>query len=551
MVSKLAATVLAALGLAVPAAHAPKSAQSESNQSKSNAAHSSQRQALPAIFVVGHGWGHGVGLAQYGAYGYALHGWSYDEIVGHYFPGTTLGDTQKKSVRVLLAPAARRVAVSSKSPFWLRDGAGKKRKLAAGSYAFGPGLKIKLKPMKPARKVRAPLLFSPGASPLAFGGRGYRGALRVKPAGRGLQVVNVVALDSYLRGVVPSEMPNRWPAEALAAQAVVARTYALAHLHGGDFDVYSDTRSQVYGGIAAEAASSDDAVAETAGQVVLYDGELADTFFFSSSGGRTANVQDVWGGDPVPYLVSVSDPYDTLSPYHNWGPLRFGATLLSRKLKVPGKIADFRANVAPSGRVRTLTLVGTRGQRTVTGAAVRSALGLRSTWFRLGLLSLTAQTKTVAYGAAGRLAGVARGTSGVTLEERPYGGSWRSAGRVTVANGAVTVTVHPRQTTDYRLQSGGFRSGVARVSVSPTVDLTAGTDFTSVRGQVHPVLAAAAVEIQRLDGSTWVTVASTTTDSNGAFAATLNLSPGSYRARVTAGHGWAVGVSETIVVVAP
>ena len=145
--------------------------------------------------------------------------------------------------------------------------------------------------------------------------------------------MNTVALDSYLRGVVPSEMPNRWPAEALAAQAIVARTYALAHLHSGDFDVYSDTRSQVYGGIAAEAASSDDAVAETAGQVVLYDGELADTFFFSSSGGRTANVQDVWGGAAVPYLVSVSDPYDTLSPYHNWGPLRFGSTQLARKLR--------------------------------------------------------------------------------------------------------------------------------------------------------------------------------------------------------------------------
>jgi SpoIID/LytB domain protein len=373
----------------------------------------------------------------------------------------------------------------------------------------------------------------------------------VKPAGRGLQVVNVVALDSYLRGVVPSEMPNRWPAEALAAQAVVARTYALAHLHGGDFDVYSDTRSQVYGGIAAEAASTDDAVAETAGQVVLYNDELADTFFFSSSGGRTANVQDVWGGDAVPYLVSVSDPYDTLSPYHNWGPFRFGSVALAKKLKVPGRVVDFRANVAPSGRVRTLTLIGTGGQRTVTGAAVRSALGLRSTWFRLGLLSLTAQTKTVAYGSTGRLAGVARGTSSVTLEERPYGGSWRSAGRLNVANGAVTVTVHPRLTTDYRLQSGGFRSGVVRVSVSPTVDLSAGTDFASVSGQVHPVLAGASVEIQRLDGSNWGTVATTSTDSNGAFSVALNLSPGSYRARATIGHGWAVGISQTLVVVAP
>src|SRR5436190_6012317 len=177
MVSKFAASVLAALGLAVPAAHAPKSAQSHSN-----AAHASRRQALPAIFVVGHGWGHGVGLAQYGAYGYALHGWSFDQIIGHYFPATTLGDTQKKSVRVLLAPAARRVVVSSRAPFWLRDGRGMKHKLLAGSYAFGPTLKIKLKPTKPARKLRPPLLFSPGAAPLALAGRGYRGALRVKPA---------------------------------------------------------------------------------------------------------------------------------------------------------------------------------------------------------------------------------------------------------------------------------------------------------------------------------------------------------------------------------
>ena len=307
----------------------------------------------------------------------------------------------------------------------------------------------------------------------------------------------------------------------------------------------------MYGGIAAAAARSDDAVAETAGQVVLYDGELADTFFFSSSGGRTANVQDVWGGAAVPYLVSVTDPYDTLSPYHNWGPFRFGSAQLAKKLKVPGKVVDFRANVSSSGRVRTLTLIGSRGQRTVTGAAVRSALGLRSTWFRLGLLSLTAQTKTVVYGATGRLAGVARGTSGVTLEERPFGGSWRSAGRVSVANGAVTVTVHPRQTTDYRLQSGGFRSGEVRVSVSPAVDLAAGADFASVSGQVHPVLGGATVEIQRLNGSNWVTVANTTTDSNGAFTAALNLSPGSYRARATAGHGWAVGVSQTLVVVAP
>src|SRR5205814_10237923 len=94
-----------------------------------------------------------------------------------------------------------------------------------------------------------------------------------------------VGPEPCLWGVVTSGMPDRWPAEALAAQAVVARTYALAHLHKGDFDVYPDTRSQVYGGIAGESSSSTEAVNESAGEVVLYKGDIADTYFFSSSGG--------------------------------------------------------------------------------------------------------------------------------------------------------------------------------------------------------------------------------------------------------------------------
>jgi stage II sporulation protein D len=220
-------------------------------------------------------------------------------------------------------------------------------------------------------------------------------------------------------------MPNRWPAEALAAQAVVARTYALANLQKGDFDLYADTRSQVYGGIAAEAPSATGAVNETAGRVVLYNGELAKTYFFSSSGGKTANVQDVWpNAQPVPYLVSVPDPYDTLSPYHDWGPLRFGAATLAKRLNVPGAIADFHASVSSSGRVRTVTFVGANGERTVTGAAVRTALGLRSTWFNLGLLSLANPGGTVVYGSSTTLTGVARGVSKITLESRAYGGTW-------------------------------------------------------------------------------------------------------------------------------
>jgi stage II sporulation protein D len=546
-ITRFAATILAALGLtgSAPAGHVY-------HVTKRPAAHRThQAQPLAAIFVAGHGWGHGIGLAQYGAYGYALHGWTYDKIVAHYYPGTTLGQSNLSRVRVLLAGHAPRAVISSQSTFVVRDAKGKKHKLAAGVQALGPGMKLRLAASKKLRALPGPLMFSAGSGGrLSFGGRAYRGALRVKRAGSGLQVVNVVGLESYLWGVVPSEMPQRWPAEALAAQAVVARTYALAHLHKGDFDLFSDTRSQVYGGIAAEAQSATDAVNETARQVVLYNDELADTYFFSSSGGKTANVQDVWpSSPPEPYLVSVPDPYDTLSPYHDWGPLRFSAKTIAKRLHVPGgRVSDFRANVTSSGRVRSVTFVGTNGERTATGADVRTALGLRSTWFHLGLLSLSNPNGNIAYGSAATLSGAARGVTRVTLESRTYSGTWKRGARLTVRNGAVAVTVRPGVTTDYRLESGGFRTSTLRVSVAPLVQLAAGADGVSVSGTVRPLLPGASVQVQRLGGGSWTTVTQTTVASDGSYAATLALSPGSYRARVTAGHGFAIGLSDTLVV---
>ena len=388
MVSTFAAVVLAALGLT-------------GTPSAGHAAPSS-----PAFFAAGHGWGHGVGLAQYGAYGYALHGWTYDQIVAHYYPGTSLGQAPLKRVRVLLTGGTKRVVISSTSPFTVRDASGKVRKLSAGRQALGPGLKLKLAAAPKLKALRGPLVFSPGADPLSLGRRSYRGTLRVSVSGS-LRVVNTVGLEPYLWGVVPSEMPDRWPAEALQAQAVVARSYALSHLQkGGDFDLYADTRSQVYGGIAAEADTASDAVTKTAGQVVLYQGQPADTFFSSSSGGRTANVQDVWPtSPPLPYLVSVPDPYDTLSPYHDWGPLRFTPGVLGRRLGARGRLIDVKADRAASGRVRTLTVIGTKGVRTITGSAARAALGMRSTWFTIGMLNLTPPAAPVVFGASARLAG--------------------------------------------------------------------------------------------------------------------------------------------------
>ena len=533
MVSTLAAALLAALGLSGPPAQPPAPPPSG-----------------PAFFVAGHGWGHGIGLAQYGAYGYALHGWTYDRIVAHYYPGTTLGQAPVKRVRVLLVPSAKRVVISSRSPFTVRDGAGKTHRLSAGKHQLGPGLRLKLPTSAGAKALPGPLVFSPGDASLALGGRGYRGTFRVM-GGKAVRVVNVVGLEPYLRGVVPSEMPDRWPAQALAAQAVVARTYALTHLQkGGDFDLYPDTRSQVYGGISAESDPAREAVDATPGEVVLYNGELAQTFFFSSSGGRTANVQDVWfGSKPTPYLVSVPDPYDTLSPYHDWGPLRFSAARLGRKLGARGTLLDVRSDAAASGRVRSLTLIGSKGERTVSGSKVRIALGLRSTWFTIGMLSLTPRSKPVPYGTQVRLGGVARGVPRVTLESRPYGGVWKQLAPLKSRGGRVAATLSPKVTTDYRISAGLIRSGVVRLSVAPSVRISAAANRASVSGLVKPRLPGASVQVQRQAGAAWTTVARTTVGSDGSFGASVNLAPGTYRARVVAGRGFAVGVSTILQVV--
>jgi stage II sporulation protein D len=531
MVSTFAAALLAALGVSGPSAtHAAP-------------------PAAGTFFVSGHGWGHGVGLAQYGAYGYALHGWAAGDIVAHYYPGTELGQAPLKRVRVLLVGGSKTVVVASRGPFSVRDAAGKTHKLPAGRQQLGPGLKLKL--AASSKALPGPLVFSPGASPLILGDRAFRGSLRVT-GGKAVRVVNSVGLEQYLWGVVPSEMPDTWPAEALKSQAIVARTYALTHLQngGGDFDVYPDTRSQVYGGIPAESAPARDAVSGTTGQVVLYKGDLAQTFFFSSSGGRTANVQDVWGSKPTPYLVSVPDPYDTLSPYHDWGPLKFGALQLGRRLGSRGTLLDVHTDVGADGRVRSLTLIGSKGIRTITGRSAQTSLGLRSTWFTIGTLGLTSPTRAVEYGTETRLVGLARGIPRVTLESRPYGGQWKTLAVLKSRGGQVVATLSPKVTTDYRISSGIARSSIVRLSVAPSVRLTASTDRTAVVGLVKPLLPGVPVQVQRQGkNGAWTSVATTTVTADGAFEASVDLTPGAYRARVVAGKGYAAGLSPVLTVV--
>jgi stage II sporulation protein D len=185
--------------------------------------------------------------------------------------------------------------------------------------------------------------------------------------------------------VIPLESPASWPIEALKAQAVAARTYALTTSKAGaGFEHYPDTRSQVYGGAGAEQASTNLAADQTAGQLVTYDGTPVPTYFFSTSGGRTEDVENTTlGTEPKPWLQSVEDRYDHVSPKHRWGPIRMTYRSAGARLSglVQGRFKGIKViRRGSSPRVVEADVLGSRGTTRVNGATLRARFGLNDTW---------------------------------------------------------------------------------------------------------------------------------------------------------------------------
>jgi stage II sporulation protein D len=509
---------------------------------------SAPAQLGAATFVIsGHGWGHGVGLSQYGAYGYAQKGLDYTKILLHYFPGTELGDAPASKVRVLLTTGAKTIKLGSEQDFRVRDATGAVHDVAAGKYSLTSALKLKVDGANKASPLPAPLLFQAGSAPLSLN-RPYRGSIQVDLVGGKLRAINIVGLEQYLWGVVPAEMPFKWLPEALKAQAVAARSYALATRQTGAFDLYPDTRSQMYLGVDHEKPSTTAAVNATTGQVLLYQGQVAKTYFFSTSGGRTASSEDMWG-KPVPYLVSVPDPYDSISPHHDWGPLTYTGAKVAKLLKLPGSVLDMQPELNASGRVQTANVVGTKTTTSLGGSDLRKALGLRSTWFSIGVLSLTAPPQAVIYGNRARLDGLARGLTQAVLQQRS-GNDWQAVSSVkTDATGAVSIVVKPTITTQYRLASGMVAAAAVRVPVASLVRLSTPQTPDQLGGLARPLtLAGVTVWIQRQDGEAWRTVAQTTVSADGTFLASLAVTSGAYRARVSSGRGFVAGTSPVLQV---
>lgn len=252
---------------------------------------------------------------------------------------------------------------------------------------------------------------------LALDGRRYRGALELRHRGAGLTAVNIVPVDDYLLSVVPEEMPTDWPAEALKAQSVAARSFALKsrgrHAAEG-YDLCTTTHCQLYKGIASEKTASTAAVRATRGEVLTYGGQPIEALFHTDSGGMTESSEDVWG-NPIPYLRAVRDtPLGTMpwtktvstadleqklaAKGHNIGRLR--AIELS-----PLAVGRAAKDRTASGRVKAMTVTGTKGSVTLSGTAWRSLLGLKSTLFSA---KLTKDTVTFTGFGAGHGLGISQ-----------------------------------------------------------------------------------------------------------------------------------------------
>jgi stage II sporulation protein D len=211
--------------------------------------------------------------------------------------------------------------------------------------------------------------------------RRYRGSLLLRPEGEGLQAINRLPLESYLLGVVGSEMPNSWPLAALQAQAVASRTYALQQLRpNAPYDLKSTVASQVYKGVESESATVREAVASTNARVLMHGEHLINAVFHSSSGGRTENSGDLWSRQ-MPYLVSVPDD-DAISPVSRWEKSFTPEALRLAFREIGGATTIQPVELSSTGRVRRAKVIGPGGELVLSGSGLRERLGLRSTLVR-------------------------------------------------------------------------------------------------------------------------------------------------------------------------
>ncbi|CAN7333584.1 SpoIID/LytB domain-containing protein [Knoellia sp. LjRoot47] len=411
---------------ATPAAELVPAAGSLATQTSGTTAGTSTRTAAvtgPVVGLQGRGFGHGRGMSQWGARGAASQGKTAAQILDFYYPGTVTASVGNPEVRVrLTAMGTLPTEVQAKTGLVLTDGtctdllATPNTSWWRASPKLGGGFTLTAFITNPstgasrwapftstcASFATAKALTFVGDGSVASsvltlrtpsGNRQYRGGLRstyttVRYSGGATTspgTVNVVPMDSYLRSVVPAEMPASWGLEAVKSQAVAARSYTAARLGSADgFDICDTTACQVYPGLTSsnpEHPNSNAAVAGTSGQVRKYGTAIAVTEFSSTNGGQTV-------ASNLAYQVAKADPYDGVYPEapDTWSYLTMPVSAIE---KAWPKIGTFRSMTLSrdgkgawyGGRATALTLTGTSGTQVVNAETFRSSMALRSTYF--------------------------------------------------------------------------------------------------------------------------------------------------------------------------
>ena len=295
------------------------------------------------------------------------------------------------SIRVGVVREADRVSIVFDRPVGLIAGPLVSLRLEPGAYDFvarAAGIEVAGAGTRFENTIR---LSPTEGGRLYIGIRPYRGLLELRRTASGrLTVINEVDLEEYLYGVLKMEVDPEWPADALKAQAVAARTLALQSMGrfaSEGYDVRATTDTQVYGGISAEDPRTTAAVEDTRGEIMTYEGRPIFAAYHSDSGGYTESSELVWGGR-YPYLQAVPDPYSTGAPNHEWI-VRMDLPAFEERLRRAGRSANGITGIevvetTPSGRVGLVRITGAQGVATVKGTDLRAIMGatlLRSTLF--------------------------------------------------------------------------------------------------------------------------------------------------------------------------
>ncbi|MCX6406677.1 MAG: SpoIID/LytB domain-containing protein [Propionibacteriales bacterium] len=362
-----------------------------------------------SVVINGRGFGHGIGMSQYGAQGAARSGKTFKQILASYYPGTSLAQ-RSGSIRVLVGDAtSSTVTVRARSGLVFRTLASSSGTTLPTSSSGTPITNWRIR-VSTADATKSVLEYRAGSRWRVFRDRIWRGSAQFQAPSLGLvlpngsvreyrtairsalpasgakdrKTVNVLSLDDYTRGVVASEMPSSWQQEALKAQAVAARTYAVRTLMPSRYyDVCDTTSCQVFKGLSGETANTDKAVAATRGSILTYQGKPALTQYSSSSGGASAP-------GSAPYLKAHLDPWDGWSGNANrsWRVVVKAASI-ERAFPKVGTLRSLTVTQRDGtgdwkGRVVSIRLTGSKGTQTVSGPDLRFALGLKSHYFRLG-----------------------------------------------------------------------------------------------------------------------------------------------------------------------